>query len=205
MSIVAIREEEFKMSRVFLTIVTVILIVGCGTIDYSGDTKTAIKNSSNNQIETKDNFTGVITTDQDSKIVSLSEQNITIDTNLLSCINETLFTPNTYMPSIQELQLITSLECKRSNIKDISILQNLTNLKELDLSYNQITDISALKNLDMLEILKLSDNFISDLSPLQNLYNLNELWIGYNKVIDFSYVNHVENIWGKDTQVFSRY
>ncbi len=192
------------MIRGFLSIVICLTIFGCGTVnDNSLSEQSTQINSNEDQIQNENSFVGVVSTG-DQTIASLSEQNITIDLNLLSCINDALFMPKDYMANINELQLITHLECDQQNIYDISILQNLTYLKELNLNNNYITDISPLKNLKYLQVLKLNNNFINDLSPLKDLHDLNELWVYYNQIVDFSYVSHVREIYGESYQVFSK-
>lgn len=60
-------------------------------------------------------------------------------------------------------------------IKDISGLENFTNLESLDLSYHAITDISPLAGLTKLTWLSLGGNPVADLSPLVPLTSLKGL------------------------------
>ncbi|MFC6275138.1 MucBP domain-containing protein [Levilactobacillus tangyuanensis] len=55
------------------------------------------------------------------------------------------------------------------NIKNVSPLRNLTQLKTLWLSNNQISDVTPLAGLTNLTELQLHDNFIADFSSLKNI------------------------------------
>lgn len=69
-------------------------------------------------------------------------------------------------------------------IDDISILAELTSLKEIDFWCADINDISPLKNLVNLERLSLICCDITDISPLSNLTKLTDLGLGDNPIID---------------------
>lgn len=69
-------------------------------------------------------------------------------------------------------------------IDDISVLSELTSLKEIDLWGAGINDISPLKNLVNLERLCLICCDITDISPLSNLTKLTDLDLGNNPIID---------------------
>lgn len=84
---------------------------------------------------------------------------------------------------------------QNKKIEDISVLQNLTKLKELDLMANLINDISPLSNLTNLEYLHMTENPIEDLSPLSNLYNLEQLWISYVNDNDLSFIQDLDKLY----------
>ena len=92
---------------------------------------------------------------------------------------------------------ITSLYLWDNQIRDISALSNLPNLKYLNLGSNQITDISALSNLTQLQKLDLSYNYISDISALSGLTNLTELNLRNNQISDFSPIKdlHIKHLY----------
>lgn len=69
-------------------------------------------------------------------------------------------------------------------IDDISILAELTSLKEIDLWGANITDVSPLQNLFNLERLCLVDCDVTDISPLSTLPKLVDLDLGNNPIID---------------------
>lgn len=75
-----------------------------------------------------------------------------------------------FLEKIGNTDKYTHIEMDDNNIRDISILENATNLKYLDLSNNRITDVSPLKDLKNLTFyLDLRDNCIIDYKPIKNL------------------------------------
>jgi len=54
-------------------------------------------------------------------------------------------------------------------VKDISGLENFTNLEFLDLSFHAITDLSPLAGLKKLSLLSLDGNPVADITPLAGL------------------------------------
>jgi len=90
---------------------------------------------------------------------------------------------------------ITKLELINCNIKDITSLKYLTNLKMLNLNKNQINldclircPISSLINL---ETLNLSENQITDISSISNLTNLTKLFLNKNQIIDITPISNL--------------
>jgi len=81
---------------------------------------------------------------------------------------------------------IIDLSLYRCGIKDISALEDLTNLMRLYLGGNQITDISALRDLKNLTKLDLSGNEITDISALRYLQNITQLNLTFNQITDIS-------------------
>lgn len=69
------------------------------------------------------------------------------------------------------------------DISDLSLLAEMTNLRELYLCAQQISDLSCLAGLP-LETLYLCDNQISDLSPLAECASLQTLYLGGNPIQD---------------------
>lgn len=70
-------------------------------------------------------------------------------------------------------------------IKNLSGLENCSNLKNLYLHDNLIRNLSPLRNLIGLEALHLSDNRITDIGFLENLVNLKSLDLSGNEISDF--------------------
>lgn len=85
-----------------------------------------------------------------------------------------------------DVEKMTSLDSSYHLIKNISGIENLTNLQTLSLDGNQISDISALQRLTNLQSLSLHDNKISDISALQGLIHLQTLFLSYNEISDIS-------------------
>lgn len=93
-----------------------------------------------------------------------------------------------------DIEDITGLYMNKSQIKDLSGMENLTNLKQLNLCGNEIKDISKLKNLLNLKDIDLSHNEISDISALKNLTNLKKLNLGNNKISDVSELSKLTDL-----------
>ena len=103
-----------------------------------------------------------------------------------------------------------------NEISDVSVLENLTNLKHLDASSNEISDISPIRNLTKLTWLDLDSNEkvdiyllkdlsnlryldmhhskLSDLTPLINLTKLRELLLNHNSISDVSPLRNLTNL-----------
>ena len=76
--------------------------------------------------------------------------------------------------------------CHSAGLPDISLLADLTNLKELYFVCNEVSDISPLAGLTKLTRLSLRCNKVSDISPLAGLVNLKWLDIPENDISDIS-------------------
>lgn len=113
------------------------------------------------------------------------------DNAFLECIDEALDLPLGEIPTDEELESLTSLDCSWRNITNISYVQDMTNLSELYLDGNLISDISPVQNLYTLEFLTLSYNLITDISALHDLTNLYFLNLNQNKIGD---VTALENL-----------
>jgi len=83
---------------------------------------------------------------------------------------------------LEKLTNLTSLTIVRNSINDTSFLKGLKNLKKLFLFNTNITDISSLQGLSRLTTLVLWGNQITDISPLQGLKNLTFLDLRDNKI-----------------------
>ncbi|CAL5985062.1 leucine-rich_repeat domain-containing protein [Hexamita inflata] len=70
----------------------------------------------------------------------------------------------------------------------------MIHLNTLYVDNNQIKDVSPLNSLTNLKILYLPDNKVSDLSQLRNLCRLEELNIGFNELTDLYGVQHLKSL-----------
>lgn len=95
---------------------------------------------------------------------------------------------------IENLVNLKTLQLPKNQIKDISSLKGLTNLKDLYLGSNQIKDISVLKELTNLQNIELSGNQISDISALKELTNLYSISIIANRIKDISALEGLTNL-----------
>ena len=91
-------------------------------------------------------------------------------------------------------QRTTEIDAPFSSIKDISPLENLTNLTVLYLGFNNISDISPLESLTNLTKLFLQENSISDISPIANLMNLTDLYLDSNNISDIEPLKSLTNL-----------
>ena len=73
-----------------------------------------------------------------------------------------------------------------TQIKDISGLENFTNLENLELHFHAISDISPLAELTKLKSLSLGGNPVADISPLSGLTNLGWLTLFNCRAQDYS-------------------
>ncbi len=95
---------------------------------------------------------------------------------------------------------LVALDLGHNEIRDISFLEPLKNLKILILADNLIRDISVLRGLDKLMYVELFLNYIHDLSPLANKDTLLDLNLCYNRFdsVDISPIltcKKLERIW----------
>ena len=82
----------------------------------------------------------------------------------------------------QRIQGLTRLDARDSQIKNLSGLEQATQLTQLFLYYNQIRDVSPLRGLTRLRHLGLDGNQISNVRPLSGLKQLELLHIGGNQI-----------------------
>ncbi len=79
-------------------------------------------------------------------------------------------------------------------IKNISGLENFTNLEELELSYQAVTDLSPLEGLNKLTALSLDENPVADITPLAGMTNLQYLTISNCAAQDYSPLAKLVNL-----------
>jgi Leucine-rich repeat (LRR) protein len=96
--------------------------------------------------------------------------------------------PITYITPVADFPVLQTFNIARTNVSDISSIENLKTLINLDLGDLGLidSDLSALEGLTNLRRLTLERNNISDISPLQNLLNLDFLWLWRNNIVDIS-------------------
>jgi len=102
--------------------------------------------------------------------------------------------PNNSVIYKSEVVKIKNFQVSNSGIKDLSGIENLTNLVYLDLDWSPLEDISQLSQLTNLTTLKLYNNKISDLSPLHGLINLKILLLSDNKISDVNALKGLTNL-----------
>ena len=126
---------------------------------------------------------------------SVSAQVVEIpDPNLKQVIRETLQLSEDQPITQQGLLTLTSLDGRGRNIKDLTGLENATNLINLYLGGNQIQDITPIANLTKLRYLDLSFNAISDVEPLESLIQLQTLNFTGNPIQDITPLANLINL-----------
>jgi small GTP-binding protein len=102
--------------------------------------------------------------------------------------------------TLSKFQNLEKLRLYRTEIRDISFIQDFGHLTSLDLRDNKITNISFIQGLTHLRSLCLSVNKIIDISSLQYLSNLTTLDLGFNKIIDISVLKSLTHLTSLDLQ-----
>lgn len=117
--------------------------------------------------------------DDQSSVKTLSESkdySFIEDENLRTCIERTGAT---------HAQL-HSVVCAGKNIKTLSGVETLTELRNVNVSFNQIDDLTPLASLPKLEVLYATHNAIDDVDSLADSNELKELALSKNNVSDVS-------------------
>jgi Leucine-rich repeat (LRR) protein len=79
---------------------------------------------------------------------------------------------------------VVKFDCSFTQVKDLSLLANLTSLRELRCSFTQVKDLRPLASLTSLEWLDCEGTKVSDLSPLASLPSLKWLYCQGTQVSD---------------------
>lgn len=115
------------------------------------------------------------------------------DPNLAAAVRETLGLSEDAVLTAEVLQQLSTLEAPGSGIVDLTGLEYAVNLTSLDLTNfgdqelpNQVSDISVVANLTGLKELYLGNTDVSDISVLANLTALEGLGLNYTPVSDIS-------------------
>lgn len=125
------------------------------------------------------------------------------DKNLEQAIRDIINKPtgDIYKSDIVDIK---SLDLKNKGIKDLSGIENFSNLVSIDLSNdytyendssnNEISNINSLKGLTKLEILNLKCNPISEISQLSKLVNLKELNLFNDNISNVDVLQNLSNL-----------
>ena len=120
------------------------------------------------------------------------------DANLRAAIEDALDKAPGTPIAPAELVVLTRLEARNSNIKDLTGLERATRLRALDLDENNVRNIAPLKNLTQLTWLLIGGNPISDFTPLSNLNQLEGLSLYRNQTNDLTplgSLTKLESLW----------
>ena len=122
------------------------------------------------------------------------------DPNLRALIAETLGKGANAPITVEDMERLRNIDAREDRgIKDLTGLQYATNLVELYLGWysgegNQVKDLSPVAGLTNLRVLFLHHNPISDLSPVRGLTNLTDLMLYDTLVSDISPVRGLTNL-----------
>ncbi len=122
------------------------------------------------------------------------------DPNLRALIAETLGKSPNAPITVEDMERLREIDAREDKgIKDLTGLQYATNLVELYLGWysgegNQVKDLSPVAGLTNLRVLFLHHNPISDLSPVRGLTNLTDLMLHDTLVSDISPVRGLTNL-----------
>ena len=125
------------------------------------------------------------------------------DANLAAQLRKALGLAPTALITKQALAQLTTLDAALDQkdefdfpISDLTGLEHATQLEELRLSqHREIRDISPLVGLTQLKKLTLGSNAIRDISPLAGLMQLRELHLGGNQIRDISPLAGLTELW----------
>ena len=99
-------------------------------------------------------------------------------------------TNNTSIKSLDGIENFTNLEVfsieRYGELKDISKLKNLKELKSIVINKSKVSDISCLRELENLEYLRIINSSVTSLKDLENLEKLNYLNLEDNCIYDTS-------------------
>ena len=122
------------------------------------------------------------------------------DPNLRALIAETLGKGANAPITVEDMERLRKIDARKDRgIKDLTGLQYATNLVELYLGWysgegNQVKDLSPVAGLTNLRVLFLHHNPISDLSPVRGLINLTDLMLYDTLVSDISPVRGLTSL-----------
>ena len=103
----------------------------------------------------------------------------------------------TTLNGLEHATNLKHLDLRHNNeLRDITAIAGLTQLKELGLTENQLSDITPLTGLTQLEALNMSRNQLSDISPLAGLTQLKTLALEGNQISDISPLAGLINLKG---------
>ena len=82
----------------------------------------------------------------------------------------------------EELATIQELNLSGSQVRDLTLLKHMPELRVLQLDDNRLTNISGLKPISSIEVLRLQFNSLDDLDDIMHLKQLQDLDAGHNRL-----------------------
>ena len=124
------------------------------------------------------------------------------DANLRAALETTLRGAPDNLIASAEMATLTRFEAPYVGIRNLTGLEDATNLTGLDLAGNNISDISPVAGLTKLISLDLGKNSISDISAVVGLTNLTTLILNNNSISDISSLVENTGLADEDTVDF---
>ena len=118
------------------------------------------------------------------------------DPALRDAVAEQLGWPDDLPPSEYDLSGLTRLRAAHKGIRDITGLEQATNLRSLDLPGNEIANLSPLAGLDALGYLSVWHNSVADIAPIEGLVDLSGLNLVGNPIADLSPLSALTGLQG---------
>lgn len=115
----------------------------------------------------------------------LGNTNVT-DISLLNGIERINLSGNKELTGLNNLTDVKELTIKNCDFTSIPDIGNNEIIENFDISNNKLEDISGISNYTTLKSLNMSNNNISNISALQELTNIEFLDLSNNKVVDIS-------------------
>ena len=116
------------------------------------------------------------------------------DANLRAAIETALGKVAGAPITADEMATLGRLIAQNANIRDLTGLEQATNLTTLMLEHNSASNLSPLAGLTNLRTLYLDGNSISDITPLSELTNLSQLDLEVNSILNVSALGSLSNL-----------
>ncbi|PHS03547.1 MAG: hypothetical protein COA78_17705 [Blastopirellula sp.] len=117
--------------------------------------------------------------------------------NLDSCFikfsSEKSFTAK-HIAELSKLDCSLDIYLDGQFMDDLTLIQQLSNIRELAIYDSQVTDLAPLIHLDQLESLTIEKNPVKDISPLSDLTQLKKLYINNPNITDLTPLGKLINM-----------
>lgn len=121
---------------------------------------------------------------------NVNDKVIFADKNLENAVRKAINKPKGDLKK-SDVESLNTLVITSANIRNLSGIENLCNVRMLMLDVNSIEDINPLKKLIELQYLGLSHNNIKNLAPIKKLTNLVRLSLDGNPIKSYKTINNI--------------
>ena len=140
------------------------------------------------------NADGTVDTDDINLVIIHLSVSIVPDVNLAAAIRDELGLSPSATLTPANMEDLTTLSVRESEIRNLKGLEHATNLTFLNLNRNSVSDVRPLAGLTQLEELNIHYNLLSDVSPLSELTSLETLDLSRNSISDVSGLATLTNL-----------